>query len=80
MKGAESVNVKDARYRRASRLADAVMEWRSLAERSSYPRSLVEILSLALEREYKLGRKAESKRWSQVTVARRGRWAEGDTE
>ena len=55
----ESVNVREARNRRARRLADAMLEWQRLAEQKQYPRSLVDICLLALEHEYELGRKRE---------------------
>lgn len=58
MSETESQKVKDARGRRASRLADAFMEWRRLADQHSYPRSLVEIAEIALKREYQLGANA----------------------
>jgi len=51
----ESINVSDARSRRATALCAAVR--RHLAERGQYPLSLHEIFRRALEREYLLGRK-----------------------
>jgi hypothetical protein len=58
VKKAESRKVVDARRRRAERLAKDFTDWSCLAERSQYPRSLVEIAEQALAREYTLGRKA----------------------
>jgi hypothetical protein len=54
----QSVKVLSARHDRASRLADAFLEWQRLANQNSYPRSIVEIAEHALAREYALGRKA----------------------
>lgn len=53
----ESEKVKDARERRAHRLADEILEWKTLAARNEWPKSLVEILSAALRHEYALARR-----------------------
>ena len=59
-KRSESQKVKDARYLRAQRLGIAFQQWAKLAEQKLYPKSLHQIALAALEREYKLGRRASS--------------------
>lgn len=56
MKG-ESHWFTEARDRRASRLAEAVLAWIELSKQQKYPRSLHDILRAALRREYELGRR-----------------------
>lgn len=53
----ESWPIVEARRRRVRRLSAAVLEWRQLAEQRQYPRSLIDILDVALTREYQLGLK-----------------------
>ena len=57
----EPARVRDSRDRRASRLAEAVLEWQRLAERRQYPRSLHDILEQALTREYALGARSATR-------------------
>jgi hypothetical protein len=51
----ETQQVKEARWRRAKKLADAMLDWQELAKQDQYPRSLVDICVAALSREYRLG-------------------------
>lgn len=53
----EPWKVTEARNRRTMALAAAFREWQSLANQGKYPRSLVDIIRTALEREYSIGRK-----------------------
>ena len=61
-KRSESWPIREARLRRASALAEAVLEWQRFAEQRQYPRSLVEILETALRREYECGQRGRSAR------------------
>ena len=50
-----SQNIRVARRRRVSKLAQAVTHWQRLASQGEYPRSLHDILLNALTCEYRLG-------------------------
>jgi hypothetical protein len=53
----EPWKITEARSRRTHAIAAAFQEWQALANQHKYPRSLVDIIRTALEREYELGRK-----------------------
>jgi hypothetical protein len=57
-KRGESAKVRDARWRRAQELGIQVQRGQQLAAERLYPRSLMDICTTALEREYQLRKRS----------------------